>query len=54
MSPETSPQKEPTFFQRLNKNIGLVINGVEVSILVVCVASLAVLLIANVFARTFH
>ncbi len=42
-----------TFFQRLNKNIGLVINGVEVTILVACVASLAVLLIANVFARTF-
>ena len=42
-----------TFFQRLNRNIGLVINGVEVTILVACVASLAVLLIANVFARTF-
>ncbi len=42
-----------TFFQRLNRNIGIVINAVEVSILVLCVASLAVLLITNVFARTF-
>lgn len=41
------------FFQRLNRNIGLVINTLEVSILIFCVASLAVLLIANVFARTF-
>ena len=53
MNQEMSDKKEPTFFQRLNRNIGLVINGLEVSILVFCVASLAVLLIANVFARTF-
>jgi len=37
----------------LNRNIGLVINSIEVSILIFCVAALAVLLIANVFARTF-
>ncbi|MCF8040165.1 MAG: TRAP transporter small permease [Desulfohalobiaceae bacterium] len=53
MNQEMLDKKEPTFFQRLNRNIGLVINGLEVSILVFCVASLAVLLIANVFARTF-
>lgn len=46
--------RELNFIQRLNRNIGLVINGLEVSILVFCVAALAVLLIANVFARTFY
>ncbi|MCF8105893.1 MAG: TRAP transporter small permease [Desulfohalobiaceae bacterium] len=53
MNREMLDRKGPTFLQRMNKNIGLVINGLEVSILVFCVASLAVLLIANVFARTF-
>ncbi|MEX1297728.1 MAG: TRAP transporter small permease, partial [Desulfotignum sp.] len=33
--------------------IGVVVNSLEISILVICVAALAVLLIANVFARTF-
>jgi TRAP-type C4-dicarboxylate transport system permease small subunit len=36
-----------------NRVVGKVVNGVEVSILVFCVASLGILLIANVFARTF-
>jgi TRAP-type C4-dicarboxylate transport system permease small subunit len=36
-----------------NRGIGKVVNGFEVSILVFCVASLGILLIANVFARTF-
>ena len=45
--------KQLTFFQRINKNIGTLINSVEVSILVFCVAMLSVLLIVNVFARTF-
>lgn len=40
-------------FARINHHIGLVLNGIEVSILVFCVASLAVLLIVNVFARSF-
>ena len=53
MDREMTPSGELTFLKRLNKYIGLVINGVEVSILVFCVASLAILLIANVFARTF-
>ncbi|MFW6081308.1 MAG: TRAP transporter small permease [Desulfosalsimonas sp.] len=53
MSLENKNKQSLTFFQRLNRNIGMVINAVEVSILVLCVASLAVLLIANVFARTF-
>jgi TRAP-type C4-dicarboxylate transport system permease small subunit len=46
-------KKNRTPLQQLNHGIGLVVNGLEVSILVTCVASLAVLLIANVFARTF-
>jgi C4-dicarboxylate transporter, DctQ subunit len=48
-----SKQKTRTSLQQLNHNIGVVVNGLEVSILVICVAALAVLLIANVFARTF-
>jgi len=52
MNQDTTEAKG-TFFQRLNRNIGLVINALEVSILIFCVAALAVLLIANVFARTF-
>lgn len=36
-----------------NRAVGKVVNGVEVSILVFCVAALGILLIANVFARTF-
>lgn len=40
-------------FEKFNHFIGLVVNAVEVSVMVVCVAALAVLLIANVFARTF-
>ncbi|MDT8379548.1 MAG: TRAP transporter small permease [Desulfotignum sp.] len=46
-------KKNRTPLQQLNHGIGLVVNGLEVTILVTCVASLAVLLIANVFARTF-
>jgi C4-dicarboxylate transporter, DctQ subunit len=39
--------------RRSNRAVGKVVNAVEVSILVFCVAALAILLIANVFARTF-
>lgn len=45
--------KQRNVFQWFNHNLGLVLNGIEVSILVFCVAALAVLLITNVFARTF-
>jgi len=41
------------FIHQLNRYTGLVVNTVEVSILVTCTALLAVLLITNVFARTF-
>jgi C4-dicarboxylate transporter, DctQ subunit len=39
--------------RRINRAIGKVVNAVEVSVLVVCVAALAVLLMVNVAARTF-
>ncbi len=41
------------FLRRFNRGLGKVVNAVEVSILVFCVAALGVLLIANVVARTF-
>jgi TRAP-type C4-dicarboxylate transport system permease small subunit len=50
---ESNYDRQPTFFQQLNKYAGMLVNGVEVSILVFCVAALGILLIANVFARTF-
>ena len=39
--------------RKFNRGLGKVINAVEVSILVFCVAALGILLITNVFARTF-
>jgi len=42
-----------SLFQKINHYIGLIVNGIEVSIMVFCVAALAVLLIVNVIARTF-
>ena len=53
MNEESDDPKEQTAFQKINKYIGTAVNGVEVSILVFCVAALGILLIANVFARTF-
>jgi TRAP-type C4-dicarboxylate transport system permease small subunit len=53
MNKGSEDQNPLTFFQRLNKHIGTMVNAIEVSILVFCVASLAILLITNVFARTF-
>lgn len=41
------------FVKRFNRSLGKVIHYFEVTILVSCVAALAVLLIANVFFRTF-
>jgi C4-dicarboxylate transporter DctQ subunit len=53
MNPDNDSRKPSSFFQRLNNYAGKVVNAVEVSILVFCVAALGVLLITNVFARTF-
>jgi TRAP-type C4-dicarboxylate transport system permease small subunit len=53
MNEENQKQKALTLFQRLNRHVGTMVNAIEVSILVFCVASLAILLITNVFARTF-
>jgi TRAP-type C4-dicarboxylate transport system permease small subunit len=41
------------FIQKLNRVLGRAINAVEVFLMVFCVAALAILLIVNVFARTF-
>ena len=53
MKEKNDKPKRSSFFRRLNRRVGVVVNAVEVSILVFCVASLAILLITNVFARTF-
>jgi len=53
MNEKSDGLKELTAFQKINKHIGTAVNGLEVSILVFCVAALGILLIANVFARTF-
>jgi C4-dicarboxylate transporter DctQ subunit len=53
MNPDNDSRKPSSFFKRLNNFTGKVVNAVEVSILVFCVAALGVLLITNVFARTF-
>jgi C4-dicarboxylate transporter DctQ subunit len=53
MNENDDSRKPSSFFQRLNHYAGKVVNAVEVSILVFCVAALGVLLITNVFARTF-
>ena len=53
MQEKSIKPKKLTFFRKLNRHLGSIVNAVEVSILVFCVASLAILLIVNVFARTF-
>ena len=54
MNSDTDPPVEKTgLLRRLNRGVGKVVNAVEVSILVFCVAALGILLITNVFARTF-
>jgi TRAP-type C4-dicarboxylate transport system permease small subunit len=53
MNKNNDNRKQSSFFQRLNKYVGQVVNAAEVSILVFCVASLGILLITNVFARAF-
>jgi len=53
MKTENEVPVKASFLRRFNRAIGKVVNAVEVSILVTCVAALAILLITNVFARTF-
>ena len=53
MNQKDDRTEELTFFRKLNKYVGLLVNSFEVSILVFCVALLGILLITNVFARTF-
>ena len=54
MNTKNEETQELSFFQKLNRYVGSLVNTVEVSILVICVASLGILLITNVFARTFY
>jgi len=54
MNEKNIDSKELSVFQKINLYAGFIVNGVEVSILVFCVAALGILLIANVFARTFY
>jgi TRAP-type C4-dicarboxylate transport system permease small subunit len=53
MNEKSSDPSKLSVFQKINHYTGSIVNGVEVSILVFCVAALGILLIANVFARTF-
>lgn len=56
VTPMKTDGKVPTTvwtLRGINRVIGKVVNGIEVSILVTCVAALAILLITNVLARTF-
>ena len=53
MDEKEKGRKQLNILQRIDHGVGLVLNGIEVTILVFCVAALAVLLITNVFARTF-
>ncbi len=53
MEEQNGKEKGPSKLRLFNRYLGKVVNGVEVSVLVFCVAALAVLLIVNVFARTF-
>lgn len=54
MGEKTQEKGEARFLQRANRFLGLLVNGVEISILIFCVLGLAALLIGNVFARTFY
>jgi len=54
MNEKSSDPRKLSVFQKINHYTGSIVNGVEVSILVFCVAALGILLIANVFARTFY
>ncbi|HDS05693.1 MAG TPA: TRAP transporter small permease [Deltaproteobacteria bacterium] len=53
MAKDEKPPEKGQITKRVNLAVGRLINAVEVGVLVFCVAVLAALLIANVFARTF-
>lgn len=53
MTHEQSPAPKPGLLRKINRFVGQAVSAVEVSVLIFCVAALAVLLMANVFARTF-
>lgn len=53
MNTDRKPPLKAGGLRTFNRAIGKVVNGFEVSILIFCVAALGILLIVNVFARTF-
>jgi len=53
MQEKANHAEQPGILKRFNRQLGRIVNFFEVSILITCVAALAVLLIANVFFRTF-
>ncbi|MBW1954333.1 MAG: TRAP transporter small permease [Deltaproteobacteria bacterium] len=53
MRQEKDEQHPAQFLRKLNRTAGLFINAAEVSILVFCMTALGLLLMTNVFARTF-
>jgi len=53
MQTERQRPSEISPLRKINRAVGKVVNAMEVSILVFCVAALGILLITNVFARTF-
>jgi len=53
MNTDRKPPVKVGWLRTFNRAVGKVVNGFEVSILIFCVAALGILLIANVFARTF-
>jgi TRAP-type C4-dicarboxylate transport system permease small subunit len=53
MGEQSGNGKKPSKLRLFNRYLGKGVNAVEVSILVLCVAALAILLMVNVFARTF-
>jgi len=53
MTHDKSIAPKPGLLRKINRFVGYAVNTFEVSVMVFCVAALAVLLIANVMARTF-
>lgn len=53
MAKTKNPAAKTQGLKAVNRAVGRVVNSIEVGILVFCVAVLALLLITNVFARTF-
>lgn len=53
MSPTPSPKPDKGTLARINNSVGVCVDCIEKYTLIFCVAALAILLMTNVFARTF-